>query len=150
MLSATALFLLSRLTESSSLAQVMTALMLQSSGMGIFYSPNTSSILSAVERERYGDVIGFLNLIRNAANVTSVAMAAAIVTATMGAMGYEPSLEAVRGGSGAGVGHAFTLGLRHAYLTMMGLLLVAMAVSVLKVRPEPSRRGEQLGEAPAS
>ena len=149
-LSTTALFLLSRLTEGSSLAQVMLALMLQSSGMGVFYSPSSSSILSAVGKERYGVIVGFLNLIRNAANVTSVAMAAAIVTATMGAMGYEPSLDAVRGGSGAAVSYAFTLGLRYAYLTMMGLLLVAMAVSVLQVSPEPSRRGGQLEEAPTS
>jgi len=143
LLSTAALFLLSRLTENSSLAQVMPALMLQSSGMGIFYSPSSSSILSAVARERYGVILGFLNLIRNAANVTSVAMAAAIVTATMGAMGYEPSLDAVRGGSGPGVSYAFTLGLRYAYLTMMALLLAAMAVSVLQSRPEPTRRTAQ-------
>ncbi len=148
-LSTTALFLLSRLTESSSLAQVMPALMLQSAGMGIFYSPSSSSILSAVERERYGVLVGFLNLIRNGANVTSVAMAAAIVTASMGSMGYEPSLDAVRGGGGAGVGFAFTVGLRYAYLTMMGLLLAAMALSFLQVQPEPSRTGEEMGEAAA-
>ncbi len=148
-LSTTALFLLSRLTESSSLAQVMPALMLQSAGMGIFYSPSSSSILSAVERERYGVLVGFLNLIRNGANVTSVAMAAAIVTASMGSMGYEPSLDAVRGGGGAGVGFAFTVGLRYAYLTMMGLLLAAMALSFLQVQPEPSRTGGQMGEAAA-
>lgn len=146
-LSTTALFLLSRLTETSSLAQVMPALMLQSAGMGIFYSPSSSSILSAVERERYGVLVGFLNLIRNGANVTSVAMAAAIVTASMGSMGYEPSLDAVRGGGGAGVGFAFTVGLRYAYLTMMGLLLAAMALSFLQVQPEPSRTGRQMEEA---
>jgi len=78
-----------------------------------------------------------------------VAMAAAIVTATMGVMGYEPSLDVVRSGGGAGVGDAFTLGLRNAYLAMMGLLLVAMAVSILQVRPEPSRTGGEMGEAAA-
>ena len=51
---------------------------------------------------------------------------------------------------GAGVGDAFTSGLRNAYLTMMGLLLVSMAVSVLTVNPEPSRVGGQAEEAPAS
>jgi len=121
--------------------------MLQSAGMGIFYSPSSSSILSAVERERYGVLVGFLNLIRNGANVTSVAMAAAIVTASMGSMGYEPSLDAVRGGGSSGVGFAFTVGLRNAYLTMMGLLLAAMALSFFQVQPEPSRTGGQVGEA---
>lgn len=131
-LSVTGLFLMSTLTESSSLALVVPALILQSCGMGVFYSPNTSSILSAVERERYGIVSAFLNLIRNAANVTSVALATVIVTVTMGAMGYEPNLEAVYGSSGAGVSHAFTSGLRTAYLAMMGLLLVGMVVSAFK------------------
>ena len=149
-LSASGLFLLSSLTVDSSLFHVMPALMLQSAGMGMFYSPNSSSILSSVEREKYGVLLGFLNLVRNAANVTSIAMATAVVTATMGAMGYEPSLEAVRSGGGAGVGEAFTSGLRNAYFIMMGLLLVSMAVSVLTINPELSRAGGQMEEAPTS
>ena len=134
-LSISGLLILSGSTESSSLLLVMPALMLLSSGMGVFYSPNSSSILSAVERERYGVVSGFLNLVRNAGNVTSVAFATAIVTATMGSMGYAPTLEAVQAGSAAGVSHAFVAGLRNAYLTMVGLLLIAMVVSVFKFSP---------------
>ena len=134
-LSAIGLFILSYSNEASSLFQVMPALMLMSSGMGIFYSPNSSSILSAVERERYGVVSGFLNLVRNAGNVTSVAFATAIVTATMGAMGYAPTLEAVQVGGAAGVGAAFVTGLRNAYLTMAGLMVVAMVVSAFKFAP---------------
>ncbi|MCI0825697.1 MAG: MFS transporter, partial [Chloroflexi bacterium] len=128
-LSAAGLFMLSRLTEGSSLALVIPALIMSSSGMGVFYSPNTSSILSAVEQERYGVVSAFLNLVRNGANVTSIAMAAAIVTATMGSMGYEPSLAAVAGG---GVTHAFTLGMSRAYLVMTVLLITGMVVSAFK------------------
>jgi len=131
-LSTTGLFIFSRLTENPPLVLVMLALVLQSCGMGMFYSPNTSSILSGVDRERYGVVSSFLNLIRNAANVTSVAVATAIVAATMGAMGYEPSLGAVSDSSGAEVIHAFTVGMRYAYLVMMAVLLVAMGVSALK------------------
>jgi EmrB/QacA subfamily drug resistance transporter len=131
-LSVCGLFLLSRLTESSPVSLVIVALVLQYSGMGFFYSPNSSSVLGAVEFERYGVVSSLLNLVRNAANVTSLAVATAIVTATMGSMGFEPSLEAVRDGGGAGVSHAFTVGLRNAFLTMMGLLLLAMIVSALR------------------
>jgi MFS family permease len=131
-LSVTGLFILSRLTEGSSLALIMSGLILQSCGMGVFYSPNTSSVLSVVERERYGVVSAFLNLTRNSANVSSVAAATAIVTATMGAMDYEPSLAAVSCGVGSGVCAAFTLGLQKAYRVMMLLLLAAMAVSAFK------------------
>ncbi len=141
-LSTTGIAILSRLSEDSSLFLVVPALMLQSCGMGIFYSPNTSSILSAVGREHHGVVSGFLNLVRNAGNVVSVGVATAIVASTMGSLGYEPSLDAIRTEAGTGVEQAFTTGLKYAYLTMVSVLLAAMFVSALRLRraaePEPA------------
>ena len=137
-LSSTGIFILSRLSADSSLWHVIPALMMTSSGMGTFYSPNSSSILSAVERESHGVISGLVNLIRNAGNVVSIAVATAIVTATMGSLGYEPSLDAVRNGGAEGVGAAFTAGLRYAYITMMASLLVALFLSAL-----PTHREEQ-------
>ena len=128
-LSITGLFILTNVEVDSSLALVLPALILLSSGNGIFYSPNSSSILSAVGQEQYGVVMGLLNLIRNAANVTSVAVATAVVSATMVSMGFEPSLELVRTGVAV---EAFTSGLRYAFLGMMGALTVAMVVSAFK------------------
>lgn len=126
------LFLLSRLTETSSLAMVFPPLILMSSGMGMFYSPNASSVLSSVEMEKYGIVSGLLNLVRNGANIVSLAMATAIVTATMASLGFEPSLDAVEEAAQAGIGHAFTVGLRNAVLVMMGLVLIGAALSAFK------------------
>ena len=143
--SATGMLILSRVTETSSLWMVVPALMLMSSGMGIFYSPNSSSVMNAVGPAKYGVVSGFLNLVRNAANVSSIAMATIIVTTTMNSLGFEPSLEAVRGGT-EGVGHAFTLGLRYAFLVMMALILAAMTISALQRgrvgEREPAESGE--------
>ena len=96
--------------------------------MGTFYSPNSSS----VELGRYGVVAGLLNMVRNGASIISLAMATAIITTTMGSLGFEPSLDAVRETTEAGVGHAFTIGLRNAYLVMMALCLIGMAVSSFK------------------
>ena len=130
--STTALFLFARLTESSPLYYVMLGMVLQSTGMGVFYSPNSSSILSAVGRERYGVVSAFLNLIRNACNLTSVALGTAIVTATMASLGFEPSLDAVSSGAAEGIGGAFTAGLRNAFLALGFLLLLGMTLSAIK------------------
>ena len=69
MLTTAGLLVLTRLTETSSLWMVMPGLMLMNTGMGTFYSPNASSVLSSVARESYGVVSGFLNLVRNSANV---------------------------------------------------------------------------------
>jgi len=129
--SAVGLMILSRVTEDSSLFMVVPALMLMNTGMGIFYSPNSSSVMSTVGRVKYGVVSGFLNLVRNAANVTSIAFATIIVTTTMASQGFEPSLEAVRD-EVEEVSHAFTLGLRYAFLTMTGIVLAAMTFSALQ------------------
>ena len=130
--SATGVFLLSRLTENSSLAMVVPAMVLTNAGMGLFYSPNSSSVFSSVEPQKYSSVSSLLNLVRNGANIISLAMATAIVTATMGSLGFEPSLDAVRESTQVGVGHAFSVGLRNSFLVMGSLLLLAMAVSAVR------------------
>jgi EmrB/QacA subfamily drug resistance transporter len=129
--SATGLFLFSRLTDQSPLTLVIAALILTNVGNGTFYSPNTSSVLGSVETASYGIVSGLLTLVRLGGNIISLAMATAIITATMGSLGFEPSLNAVQETTGAGVGYAFTVGLRNAYLVMMVLLLAGMAMSAV-------------------
>ena len=154
--SATGIAILTQLAHDSALFHVIGALMLTNSGMGLFYSPNSSSILSAVERERHGVISALLNLIRNGGNVVSVAVATAIVTATMGALGYEPSLDAVRAAAGettaaagpaaaTGVAAAFTAGLKYAYFTMMASVLLALLLSAL-----PTYRAGQPAPTPAA
>ena len=131
-ISAIGMFLFALLTDQSSLVLVVAALILTNTGNGVFYSPNTSSVLGSVEPESYGIVSGLLNMTRNGANIISLAMATAIITATMGSLGFEPSLDAVRETTGTGVGHAFTVGLRNAYIVMGVLLLIGTGVSAAK------------------
>ena len=139
MLTTAGLLVLTRLTETSSLWMVMPGLILMNTGMGTFYSPNASSVLSSVARESYGVVSGFLNLVRNSANVISLAIATTIVTATMGSMGFEPSLEAVRGETVEGVKGAFTQGTRYAFFVLVVLVIGAMTCSFLQGnRPTPA------------
>ena len=54
LLSSSGLFVLATLTASSSLGLVLTGMVLQSAGSGIFQSPNTSSVFSAAEQNRRG------------------------------------------------------------------------------------------------
>ncbi len=142
------LIILSRITETSHLYEVIPGLILVNGGMGMFYSPNSSSILSAVGRESYGVVSGFLNLVRNSANVISLAIATTIVTVTMGSLGYEPSLEAVRTGSVEGVRGAFAVGMRYAFYVLICLVIASMTVSFLQGRPKPAPRQEQAAPQP--
>ena len=122
---------LSRITEETSLYLVVAAMILMGSGMGIFYSPNASSVLSVVERSRYGVATAFLNMVRNTANVTGIGLATTIVTARMAALGFEPSLDAVAAG-GTGVEGAFVEGLGMAFLVLGAFIIVALVLIVLK------------------
>ena len=124
--------MLSRLDQMSPLLLVMGALVIHSIGVGTFFSPNTSSILSAVERERFGAVTAFTNLVRNGANVTSVALATVIVTGTMAQMGFQASLDSVQCGLDEGPCRAFTDGLSRAYWTMAGLLFASLLISAIR------------------
>ena len=138
------LLLLSRLTEDSSALPVVAAMVIQGMGMGAFYSPNASAVLSVVERQRYGIATAFLNMVRNTGNVIGVAVATTAVTVVMGASGFEPSLDAVSSAvSGNGAGAAFTRGLQVTYLLMSGFILLAIVLSSFKARgrvadPAPS------------
>jgi EmrB/QacA subfamily drug resistance transporter len=128
-LSAASCFILgTALTDKSPVVLIILMLVLQSAGTGLFNSPNNNSILSAVERSRYGVVSSLTQVVRNSANVTSVALTTTVVVVTMGSQGVEPSLDAVS----PEVAGAFVLGLRRAFLMLGVLLTVGIALSFFK------------------
>ena len=137
-LSATAWFVLAAsLTEHSSLLLIISMLTLQSAGTGLFNTPNNSSILGAVERSNYGVVSALTQLVRNSANVTSIALATTVVVVTMGSMGVQPRLDA----ASPEVASAFVAGLHRTFILLAILLLVGAAISFVK--------GARLRETPA-
>ena len=136
------------LQERSPVWLVIATMMMQSSGNGIFNSPNSSSILSVVDRSRYGVVSALTQLVRNSANVVSVAVSTTIVVSTMATYEVEPKLEAVN----PEVATAFVAGLRWAFLMLGAALATGAAISLyravsnwaalrkLPVAPDPQPR----------
>ena len=123
-----AMALAATLTATSPVILIVGMLMLQSAGMALFNSPNSSSILSAVERTQYGVVSALTQLVRNSATVTSIAIATTVVVTTMGFRGVEPSLDA----ASPEVVDAFVEGLKWAFLIMGAMLLVGMSISIAR------------------
>ena len=137
------------LAESTPVIFIVLMLMVQSAGMALFNSPNQSSLLSAVERTQYGVVSALTQLIRNSANVTSIAVATTVVVVTMGTYGVEPSLDAVS----PEVADAFVAGLKWAFLLMAAMLVTGVALAVIRGerrQPEPATaRASQGAESQA-
>ena len=129
------LLTLATLTTNSHFAWAVVGMVLQSAGMGTFYPPNNSSVLSAVEPSKYGVISGFLNLVRNAGNLSGIAIATAMVTTTMAMLGHEPTLASVSSEGGASLLAAFTPGLKVTYLGMSAILLVGVAASAFRGQP---------------
>jgi EmrB/QacA subfamily drug resistance transporter len=132
---AAGLLMLSRVNENTPIWLVLAILTTQGIGMGTFFSPNATAVLSVVDRSRYGVATAYLNMVRNAANVTGIAIATTIVTLVMASQGYPPSLDAVTAGpEGEGVRLAFAAGLRMAFLIMFSFAAAALVLSAVRVR----------------
>ncbi|MDA1129238.1 MAG: MFS transporter [Chloroflexi bacterium] len=143
------IILASTLTESSPVLLIVIMLMFQSAGTALFNSPNNSSILSAVDRSQYGVVSALTQLVRNSANVVSIAVATTVVVATMGSRGVEPSLDAVS----PAVAGAFVAGLKWAFLMMAGLLMIGIALALFRgerPKPVPDQESESIAAGSAS
>ena len=140
------IFTVSRFSDSTPLPVIIGALVTQSAGTGLFGSPNSASIFSAAEGNRHGVVSALLSLVRNSANVTSIAVATAVVAATMVSAGYAPDLGNVGGGADSGPLASFVSGMNALYLGM-GCLLVAGAVASFFKGPAPAGVGAGRGRA---
>ncbi len=126
------LILSSKLDLDSPLTLILPSLVLSSTGMGLFNSPNNNAILSGVERSRYGVISALTQMVRNSGNVTSIALSTAIVVATMSSRGFEPSLDAVTPEGGGEVAAAFVEGMHRAFVALGVILAVAIILPLLR------------------
>ena len=136
-ISLASMVILSSLSEDSPLELVITALILQGLGMGIFFSPNASSVLSTIEPARFGIATAFVNMSRNASNLVGVALATTVVTAVMASQGFEPNLDEIASAASNEVRVAFTLGLQTSYRLMTGFLAAALILSAVVGKSSP-------------
>ena len=75
-----ALFALSRLGTASGYGDVLLRLVALGVGQGMFQSPNNSSVIGSVPRERYGVAGGFLSMMRNMGMVMGTAVAGSLLS----------------------------------------------------------------------
>ncbi len=141
--------MLTRLTPDSPIWWTVATMLLMGFGLGFIFSPAQNAIYSVVKPGGQGVVTAFINMARNTATLSSIAIGTAIVTATMGGLGYEPSLDAVREGGGIGIKDAFTRGMTQAFfvggvVVAAGLLVSLVPVRIRKRSPlHPGRSGQR-------
>jgi len=122
----TAAVMYSTLTEDSPLYLIMPVLFLGGSGLGLWDAPNAARSISAVGAGSFSSGSAVVNLVRNVGNVTSVALASAIVSGVVLARGFEPDLSLIGEEPTGEMAGAFLAGARYAYLIPAALGLFAL------------------------
>ena len=133
-LAGTGMLLFAGLDENSSTIRVMLSILVEGTGIGLFSSPNTSAIMTAIDSRKFSVASAFLNLVRTSAGLSGIAIFTAIVVFTMASQGFEPDLSVVSEVGGNAVRLVFIEGMSRAFFAAAVVMFIAMIVSAL--RPE--------------
>lgn len=124
------------ITPDMSLIQLAIWMVIMGFGSGMFFSPNTNAIMSAVPVERRGIAAGVRTMMNNAGNVISIGLAMAIISTSITPKALQGLFAGTQVGSeGIAVGE-FIRGLRTAFTISFIFSLLAAAISFLK-GPQP-------------
>ena len=118
---------------------IFPAFVIGGAGMGFSFVPITIASLTGVERADAGVASGLINTSRQIGGAIGLAAISAIAaTQTHDYVLARPGVSAT---SGVALDHGFQIG----YYTILGLLLVGIAVTVVVLRPTPGRPAAEPG-----
>ena len=133
-LTTTGMLMFAALDENSSTFDVMLSILIEGTGIGLFSSPNTSAIMTAIDSRKFSVASAFLNLVRTSAGLSGIAIFTAIVVFTMASQGLQPDLSAVSQVGGDEVRLVFISGMSRAFFAAAFVMFAALVISAL--RPE--------------
>lgn len=128
------LFLMSTLSEQSTLMTMIIFIVVLSVGMGLFQSPNNSLVMSTVARDQLG-IAGSINaLARNMGMVSGIALATTLLYGSMsGELGYRVT-DYVAGQNGA-----FINGMRIVYISAAMICLIGAGLTFFRLLGKKSK-----------
>lgn len=98
------LVMLSRLNPASGFSDVLWPMMLMGLGLGIFQTPNNTTVMDSVPRKQFGMASGMLSLVRQAGQAMGIAMGSTIVAVSLFSAVGKVSLYDLKKGSPAVLG----------------------------------------------
>ncbi|MCL5734442.1 MAG: MFS transporter [Actinobacteria bacterium] len=134
----------SRLDATSGYGDVLIWLIALGVGQGLFQSPNSSSVIGAVPRERYGVASGFLSMMRNLGMVVGTALSTNLLMSGLVDRVGHVNLSSIRSGGSSGdplLIDGFMTGMERAYFVAAIIAAAAIVASL--------SRGAASGRSPA-
>jgi len=136
MISALGLFGLMRINSNTTTIELIVWMAIIGAGSGLFFSPNTSSIMGSVPADKRGIAAGVRTMATNAGNVLSIAISMAIIMSTVSPAAMQGLFVGTQvGGKGIEIAK-FIGGLRAAFAISFGFSILAAVLSYLR-GPEP-------------
>jgi EmrB/QacA subfamily drug resistance transporter len=120
------LFMLAFLTESTSLWYMLTCLVVLGVGLGLFSSPNTNAIMSAVEKRYYGVASGMNGTVRLVGQMLSMGVAMMLFSIIIGRVEITPEYYP-----------QFIRSLQYAFILFTVLCLLGIAASLKRGKRQP-------------
>ncbi len=134
------LYWLSGLTPQADYHDVLIRLIFLGIGQGLFQSPNNSSVMGSIPRDRLGIASGFLAMMRTVGQVVGTALAGAILASVMMAVVGHASLDVLHGPASPAerekVLTAFMTGMHRAYLVAATICFFGMWTSMIRGKKE--------------
>lgn len=131
-ISAAGLFGLTRLQVDTNIGIIMVYMIVMGVGSGLFFSPNTNAIMSAVAPERRGIAAGIRTMMNNAGSVVSIALSLAMTASCMS----QEALEGLFTGTGFAsqgiVTVEFITGLHHTFMFSFIISLIATIIALMR------------------
>lgn len=132
MISAVGLLGLMRISASTSVVEIIIWELVIGLGSGMFFSPNTSSIMGAVPPHKRGIAGGVRTMMLNAGSVISIALAMAIVSSSISPEALQGLFVGSQVGSQGIAVNQFISGLRTAFLISCIFSVLAAFMSYLR------------------
>ena len=127
-ISAPGLFLLAFLTEDTALWYIVGSLVVLGFGFGIFSSPNTNAIMSAVEKRYYGVASGIVSTMRLLGQMLSMGIATMLFAVVIGHVEITPEYYP-----------AFVTSVRYAFILFTALCIIGVYASLIRSEKPGSR-----------
>ena len=126
------LVLLALLTPTTPYPLIALGLTVMGVGSGLFWSPNTSTTMSAAPRARLGIASGMLNTMRNVGMIFSYAIAMTVAAASMPPAMMNAVFLGTIGRLERGISQAFCAGMSHAFLASVAICVVGIIFSAVR------------------
>jgi drug resistance transporter, EmrB/QacA subfamily len=132
LISAVGLFGMMFITERTSITELTIYMLIMGFGSGMFFSPNTSAIMSIVPANKRGIAAGIRTMANNAGSVLSIAISMAIISSSISPKAMQALFVGTQVGSqGIAVGQ-FVNGLRVAFMISFFFSVFAAIISYMR------------------